>query len=394
MSLVLIIFQGCLAVYFLTLLWFLLGLFRSEPPRTDDQPTVSVIVAARNGDPHLSRLLARLLDQDYPAPKLEIIIVDDGLSVRSRSALDEAASKDQRLRVVNSVAGDQLLAHKKRALDAGIRHSRGDVLLFTDVDCRMGPAWVRGMASYFTADIDYVVGWSQVAAGLSGEDEQELTKPASPLKVFERLDFAMLMLAARGGTMMGTPWASSGQNQAYRRSVYEQAGGFRSLARRLQGDDSLFLQVARRRAKARVTFATDSDCGVVTDPAESLEQLIYQRIRWAGDAVAMWRFNPAFFPVPVATFGVNALIIVLTLAAMAAPAALLPVLIPGILLKALVEGTLLLIGDTKVSLGDLRRHFPLWFLLQIPYVAVVGLAGFWGNRFPWRRPVTGKQGTG
>ncbi len=96
MSLVLIIFQGCLVVYLLALLWFLLGLLRSEPPRTDDQPPVSVIVAARNGEPHLSRLLARLLDQDYPAAKMEIVIVDDGLTESSRTVLDEATGGDRR----------------------------------------------------------------------------------------------------------------------------------------------------------------------------------------------------------------------------------------------------------------------------------------------------------
>jgi|GEM_PF-216600 len=394
MNLVLIIFQGCLVVYLLTLLWFLLGLLRPDPPCTHDQPPVSVIVAACNGDPHLSRLLARLLDQDYPAAKLELVIVDDGLSEVSRAALDEAAGRDQRIKVVDSASGDQRLAHKKRALDAGIHHSHGEVLLFTDADCQMGSAWVRGMASYFTPGTDYVVGWSQVAAGLSGGDDVELTGSAAAFKVFERLDFAMLMLAARGATLMGTPWASSGQNQGYRRTVYERAGGFQKLARRLQGDDSLFLQVARRQAKARITYATDPDTRVMTDPAESLAQFIYQRIRWAGDAVAMWRFNPAFFPIPIATFGVNALIIVLALAALADSAAVLPVLIPGILLKALVEATLLLVGSTKISLGGLRRHFPLWFLLQMPYVTLVGLTGFWGNRLPWRRPFSGKQKIG
>lgn len=394
MDLVLIIFQGCLVVYLLTLLWFLLGLFRSGPPRTTDQPPVSVIVAARDGDQRLPRLLDLLADQDYPASELELVIVDDGLSDRSRSILEEAAGKDQRISVVDSLSGDRQLAHKKRALDAGIRSSRGDILLFTDMDCRLGTGWVKAMASYFTPDIDYVVGWSQVAprAGLSPGDEARETE--SPLTIFERLDFVMLMLAARGATLMGTPWASSGQNQAYRRSVYERAGGFGDLAHRLQGDDSLFLQVARKRAGVRVTFATDPEGQVVTDPAGSLEQLLFQRIRWAGDAVAMWRYNPFFLPIPIAAFGTNAFIIVLALAAMVNSAVVLPILIPGILLKALGEGVFLYIGAAKVSLGELRRHFPLWFLLQIPYVTIVGLAGFWGNRLPWRRPVTrGEKGS-
>ena len=392
MSVVLIIFQGSLLVYLLTLLWCLAGLFRPEPRRTGEQPAVAVIVAARNGDPHLSRLLAQLREQDYPASRLEYVIVDDGLSASSRAVLDEAAGRDARIKVVNSSAGDPRLTHKKRALDAGIRSSQGELLLFTDVDCQVRPGWVSALVSCFTPDVDYVLGWSQVAARAGLALDSEAPEARRPLTLFEQLDFTMLMLVARGAALMGTPWASSGQNQGYRRSVYERAGGFEELAGRLQGDDSLFLQVARRRARARITFATAPDSRAVTDPADSLKQLLYQRVRWAGDAAAMWRFNPAFFPILLAAFGANALLLVLAGAALANSAAVLPVLIPGLLLKALVEGVLLWLGGTRVFLGNLRRHFPLWFLLEIPYMTFVGLASFWGNRIPWRWPAarTGK----
>jgi len=388
MSLVLIIYQGCLIVYCLTLIWFMLGLLRSDPDRTDDQPNVSVIIAARNSWPQLSRLLPRLLDQDYPTDKLEIVIVDDGLSTNSRSLLENTAAENTHVKIVNSSSGDHSLTHKKRALDVGIRSSRGELLLFTDVDCYMGPGWVSGTVSYFTPGIDYVVGWSQVGMDKDLECDLESEENATPASVFEQLDFALLMLAARGATMMGTPWASSGQNQAYRRALYERVGGFSKLADRLQGDDSLFLQVTRRQAKAGVTFAGDPECRVITTSAGSLKQLLLQRIRWAGDALAMLRFNPAFFPIPLATFGVNALIIILALAAIANSVTVLPVLMPGILLKALVEGTFLLLGGIRVSLGNLRRHFPLWFLMQMPYITIVGLASFWGNRLSWRRPAS------
>ncbi len=386
MSIVLIIFQGCLIVYCLALIWFVLGLLRSDPDRTEDQPNVSVIIAARNGWPQLSLLLPRLLNQDYPADKLEVVIVDDGLSAKSRSMLEDFAASDSRVKIVHSSSGDQSLAYKKRALDAGIRSSSGELLLFTDVDCYMGPGWVSGTVSYFTPGIDYVVGWSQVGMDTDPEGDLDSEETASPVSVFERLDFTLLMLAARGAAMMGTPWASSGQNQAYRRDVYEQVGGFSKLADRLQGDDSLFLQVARRQAKARVTFACDADCRVITNSVGSTGQLLLQRIRWAGDALAMLRFNPAFFPIPLATFGVNALVIILAFAAITDSATVLPVLIPGILIKALVEVTFLLFGTSRVSLGTLKRHFPLWFLMQIPYITIVGLASFWGNLLSWRQP--------
>jgi cellulose synthase/poly-beta-1,6-N-acetylglucosamine synthase-like glycosyltransferase len=382
-NLLLIIFQACLAVYLLILVWFLIGLFRSDPARSDQQPRVSVLVAIRGGS-QFARLLDQLLAQDYPATQLELIVIDDGMAPNTRSLVEKSAREDPRVKLVQSADGDERLAHKKRALDAGIRRSEGDILLFTDADCQVDQRWVSTMASYFVPEVDYVVGWSQIAPGPGWSLGDEIPGWERPLHVFEQLDFVMLMLAARGATLMGTPWASTGQNQAYRRQVYEKAGGFEALATRLQGDDSLFLQVARKRAKIRVTFATSPGSRVVTDPSRSLEQFIFQRIRWAGDAVAMWRYNRGFLPVPLVTFGANALILVLIVAAMLNSTTVLPILIPGILLKALVEGALLFIGTGKVNLGELRRHFPLWFLLQIPYVTVIGAASFLGNRLPWR----------
>jgi cellulose synthase/poly-beta-1,6-N-acetylglucosamine synthase-like glycosyltransferase len=385
MTIVLAIFQICLIIYILVLIWFLVGLFRTGSTRTQEQPMVSVIIAARDGETQLGRLMEQLGSQDYPASQMECVIVDDGLLAKARKGAEEYVARNGRFKLVDSTAGDDRLKYKKRALDAGIRASSGKILLFTDVDCQVGSAWVSTMVSYFTADIDYVIGWSQIAPRADWTPDEELVELKDPLTLFEQLDYLMLMLAARGSTMMGTPLASSGQNQAYRRSVYEGVGGFRPLANRLQGDDSLFMRLARRRAKIRITFAIDPDGKVMTDPSSSWKQLLFQRVRWAGDAVAMWRLNPAFMPIPIATFGANALILVLAVTALKSSELILPVLIPGILLKALAEIIYLWIGSARASLADFRRHFALWFLIQIPYITVVGLASFWGNRLPWRR---------
>ncbi|MEE9466196.1 MAG: glycosyltransferase, partial [Candidatus Neomarinimicrobiota bacterium] len=330
MDQILIVFQVCLAVYLLALLWFLAGLFKADPERTTERPMVSVIVAARNGNQNLRRLLPMLQEQEYPLSKLEIIFADDGLSSGSRGYLQEAARNDTRLKVVDSSAGDSRLNYKKRALDAAIKHSQGELLLFTDVDCMVEPQWVSTMASYFRPGIDYVVGWSQV--GAESEADRDALSPLRerPLAVFEQMDFLMLMLAARGTALQGIPLASSGQNQAYRRSVYERTGGFIDLAGHTQGDDSLYLQLARRKAKSKVTFAVDPAGRAVTEPLTTVADFLRQRIRWAGDAAAMWRYNPLFLPIAIATFGANALLLILVPLSFINPGAVLPVLVPGL----------------------------------------------------------------
>ena len=226
MNIVLLIFQVCLAVYLLTLLWCLLGLFRPEPGRTADQPTVAVIVAAKDGGPYLPRLLDQLQAQDYPPALLEIILVDDGLSEPARSTLETTAARDSRLKVISSSSGDARLAHKKRALDAGISHSQGELLLFTDVDCQVGPAWVGSMVSYFTPRVDFLIGWSQVGAqpGLAPGNEQP--EGGQAVTLFEQLGFVMLMLAAGAPPSWVRPGPPPGKTRPIGGLRMSRPGGF------------------------------------------------------------------------------------------------------------------------------------------------------------------------
>ena len=110
---------------------------------------------------------------------------------------------------------------------------------------------------------------------------------------------------------------------------------------------------------------------------------------------AMLRYNPLFFLVIIAVYGANALIPLLALVALTSSKIVLPVLIPGILTKALFEALLLAVGRNRLGRtkgtgpagdGAAWRHFPYWVFLQIPYMTYIGVAGLWGNRRPWRPP--------
>ena len=112
-----------MAVYLLALAWFILGTFRKGPAKTDQQTTVSVIVAARGECPWLPRLADQLANQDYPAEKMQFVLVDDGLDAARRAEMDAYAERQPNMLVVSSDDGDQRLSHKNRALDAGIKKS-------------------------------------------------------------------------------------------------------------------------------------------------------------------------------------------------------------------------------------------------------------------------------
>jgi glycosyltransferase involved in cell wall biosynthesis len=112
--------------------------FREAPyfplPRT---PKVSVVVASYNGDRTLKFCLESLAKQNYP--DYEIILVDDG----STDSTPEIAKANPNVRYFR---------HEKNlglsvARNTGIDLSTGEIVAFTDADCRADEDWLRYLVS-------------------------------------------------------------------------------------------------------------------------------------------------------------------------------------------------------------------------------------------------------
>lgn len=96
-------------------------------------PSVTVLVPVRDGIDLLDLCLAAIAAQDYPAHLVQTVVVDNN------STQDIAA-------VVAHHAGVVLLRESTpgsyAARNAGIDVATGDVLAFTDADCRPAPGWL------------------------------------------------------------------------------------------------------------------------------------------------------------------------------------------------------------------------------------------------------------
>ncbi len=109
------------------------------------EPTVSIIVPARNEENNISRCIRSLLEQDYT--QFEVIAVDDGSTDRTAELLDELSRthpQGSRLWVLR--LRDELpagWAGKPHALHRGVQEAQGDWLLFTDADTWHAPNALR-----------------------------------------------------------------------------------------------------------------------------------------------------------------------------------------------------------------------------------------------------------
>jgi glycosyltransferase involved in cell wall biosynthesis len=109
-------------------------------------PSVSVIVPTRDRPEKLAECLEALAALEYPRDRFEVIVVDDG----GQAPVDGIAAKyDGRLELtVLREPGLGPAAARNRAA----ARARGDLLAFTDDDCRPAPRWLAALADRWRGD--------------------------------------------------------------------------------------------------------------------------------------------------------------------------------------------------------------------------------------------------
>ena len=342
---------------------FVIGLLRRPKRRNKDQPFVSVVIAARDEGAFIGACLKSLTYQTYPADRYEIIVVDDD----STDDTNAEILKFENVRCLQPSKEFESFAAKKRPMATGIAASRGPLILTTDADCTVPETWIKTVVSHFTEETDVVIGYSEIAP-----ISKSLTHR------FQSYDFFALLSAAAGAAGLGRAWAATGQNFAYRREVYDRVNGFRAIANRPSGDDVLLLQLFRK-AGASVAFCKASSGHVTTWRGESIGGLINQRKRWASNAIKQPQLNPCFFAYIASVLTITLLPILAIF--LGGPFVTLLILTYGF--RILLEGTVLALGIRELEAKQSLWFFPVWMLLQIPYVWIVGIGGCLSS-FEWK----------
>lgn len=98
-----------------------------------DLPVCSVLIPAHNEEKVIARTLEALLNSNYPCEKLEIIVINDGSTDRTKEIVQRCTAKDARVKLVN-VPAHEGGKGKSRALNVGIQHARGEVAAVYDAD--------------------------------------------------------------------------------------------------------------------------------------------------------------------------------------------------------------------------------------------------------------------
>jgi glycosyltransferase involved in cell wall biosynthesis len=125
------------------LLAVLSAFVRRRPTSSGAMPTVSLLVPARNEAEVIAEKVRNSLALDYPADRLEIVVVSDG-STDGTAAIAARAGGD---RVV--VRDHPVWRGKMAVLNDTLPTLRGDIVVFSDAACRLDPQALRALVAGF-----------------------------------------------------------------------------------------------------------------------------------------------------------------------------------------------------------------------------------------------------
>jgi poly-beta-1,6-N-acetyl-D-glucosamine synthase len=366
-TLFVILLYALMLPYIGLMLMVVVGAYRAQKrPINRERPSVSVIIPAHNEENKLEATLTSLSKQQYRG-KLEFVIVNDRSTDTTPDIIQRFVKQDSRFRLVTITEPSRRLAPKVNAVNTGIQNSMGDIIIASDADCQYPARWVASMVSHFEPDVAMVVGYVESTRAYGAKNWVER---------FESTDWFSLMLTSRSLTHFGWKFASSANNQAYRRSSFEAIGGFGASGRAPSGDEDLLTQRMGRLPGMRVVFASAKDARVLTRPVPNLISLLKQRRRWVSRYHHTLHYHPAFMA-SIGVLGFSSVFLVLGIIL----TAFLPELDPWVYglwgVKLAIEMYGMSLGLAQLERRDLWGVTTfVWALLHPFFIATVVIWSF------------------
>lgn len=173
-------------------------------------PQISVVIPIYNGETDLPELIRCLRSQTYPPDRFECLLVDNNSRDRTAEIL-QTASREENIGI-RPLAQTEIQS-SYAARNSGIKAAKGEILAFTDADCRPQSQWLERLVQPFAREAVGLVAGEIVA--LPGETLLE--------RHAERHDTLSQKYT------LAHPFCPYGQtaNLAVRRCIFDRVGLFR-----------------------------------------------------------------------------------------------------------------------------------------------------------------------
>jgi 1,2-diacylglycerol 3-beta-glucosyltransferase len=146
----------------------------------EDLPCVSVLVAAKNEEAVIGRLVKNLCSLDYPGGEYEVWVIDDNSSDKTPQLLSELAQKYDQLKVLRRKP--EAGGGKSGALNQVLALTKGEILAVFDADAQVSPDLLQRVIPLFQREN---VGAVQVRKVIANAKENFWTKGQASEMAFD-----------------------------------------------------------------------------------------------------------------------------------------------------------------------------------------------------------------
>ncbi len=318
--------------------------------------TIDVIIAIRNEEYTILRLLEQISVQSYVKSNFKIVVVDDHSTDNSSGIVNDFFKSHSD---INGILLNAEGTGKKAAMAQAIRQSEAEFILTTDGDCIVGENWIRSMCEPFSdPEISFVAGPVLLTGG------------SGLISILQRMEMIGLTGIAGASILNHRAMMCNGANLCFRKSAYDKVQGYTGSSF-ASGDDTQLMRKFHSENPKQLTFVKSVSAIVKSHSEKSIGSFWQQRRRWATKIP----FTLSFFTVFIAVISwfVHAGLLAGLIASFFYPKLKL-IFISAILIKISVE--LFFLKKVGRDLGQ-KTFSPLIILIQPYYwlyITLVGLA--------------------
>lgn len=258
------VFVLCFNLILYPTLWILYKFnFKRHLNKNISQPSVSILIAVRNEESNIPKLLEGLTAQNYPKEKIQILIGNDASEDNSLELLRQVANTQiQIVDIKEQVSG---LKGKMNVLAHLVKLANGEFLLYTDADMYLNPNWVEGMVASVKNNIAVVGGFASI-------------EPKDTFLALQNIDlhFGQGMLKVLND--LGISISILGNNMLVTKSKLDELGGYESMNFSLVEDVALLARLVENGNEAILNY--NESTHIHTTGESSWKMLMNQRRRW------------------------------------------------------------------------------------------------------------------
>ncbi|MCB0278101.1 MAG: glycosyltransferase, partial [Calditrichaeota bacterium] len=197
---------------------------------------LSVLIPAKDEEESIGACLDALFRQDYPVEDFEIIVINDQSTDHTVDRVLKRKNEFANLSCIDVSTDDNPLIGKSRAIGLGVETAKHEIIVMTDADCRPNPNWLKTIAANFTDEVGVVSGITILQTNVKNR----------LFAIMQSIDWIFLLGAGSAAVGMGQPISCIGSNLAFRKSLFNQIGGYKNLKFSVTEDLQLYKSLAKK----------------------------------------------------------------------------------------------------------------------------------------------------